>query len=146
MVVGLAHGVPNVRIGGELTPQQYMEELQKSDIVLVPSRDDTLPLVSLDALRAGKVLICSPAVGTVDYLGAPNCAVVAASSQMDDMSNAILDAVNRRDEWPLIGREAKKAFDRYFAKRTFEQRLIKRLDLNSSSDAEPSIPSFAEVR
>jgi O-antigen biosynthesis protein len=145
-VLDLAQGVPNVFIGGELTSQQYVEELEKCDIVLVPSRDDTLPLVSLDALRAGKVLICSPAVGTVDYLEAPNCAVIALSSEMDGMSNAIVEAVNRRDEWPLIGREAKKVFDRYFAKRTFEQRLIKRLDFSSSSVTRQPIPLFAEIR
>lgn len=145
-VIALAHGVPNIVIGGELTLKEYMEELQKCDIVLVPSRDDTLPLVSLDALRAGKVLICGPAVGTVDYLGASNCAIVAASSEIDDMSHAIVDALNRRDQWPLIGQEAKKVFDRIFSKRTFEQKLIKRLNLDSPSETELSLPSFAEAK
>src|SRR6185295_4538356 len=64
-VLSLARGAPNILVGGELTPDQCLDELQKSDIVLVPSRDDVLSLVALDALRAGKVLICSPAVGVV---------------------------------------------------------------------------------
>jgi GT2 family glycosyltransferase/glycosyltransferase involved in cell wall biosynthesis len=145
-ILDLARGAPYVSIGGELTPQQYMEELDQCDIVLVPSRDDTLPLVSLDALRAGKVLICSPAVGTVDYLGARTCAVIASSSTVEDMSRAILDAVNRRDQWSMIGLEAKKVFEHFFAKRMFERRLIERLNLGASSESLRSVASIAEIR
>ena len=130
-----ARGAPNIFIGGELTGEGYLDELQKCDIVLVPSRDDTLPLVSLDALRAGKVLICTPGVGTVDYLGTANSAIIASSIEVNDISSAILDAINRRDEWPVIGREAKRVFDRHFSKRRFEQRLLECLDLVAPSDA-----------
>jgi glycosyltransferase involved in cell wall biosynthesis len=146
-VLNLARGARNIVIGGELTPDECLDEVQKSDIVLVPSRDDTLPLVSLDALRAGKVLICNPAVGTVDYLEAPDCALIARSTSADDLRDAMLRAIHRRDDWPLIGREAKKVFERYFAKGIFERRLLERLELTAPpATAADRVASLADVK
>jgi GT2 family glycosyltransferase/glycosyltransferase involved in cell wall biosynthesis len=145
-VLDLVRDAPNIVVGGPLTPDQYLGELQKSDIVLVPSRDDTLPLVSIDALRAGKVLICTPAVGTVDYLASPNCAFIANSATVGDLGDAIIAAINRRDEWPLIGREAKKVFERHFTMRTFERRLLERLELTAQAEPSAGLVPFADAR
>lgn len=145
-VLDLARDASNIRIGGELTPDQYIHELQKSDIVVVPSRDDTLPLVSLDALRAGKVLICTSAVGTAEYLDTPNCALITKSAEADDLGDALLRAIKQRDEWPLIGREARTIFERYFNILTFERRLLERLKLTAGSDAPEHPDTIAETR
>ena len=139
-VLSLARGAPNILVGGELTPDQCLDELQKSDIVLVPSRDDVLSLVALDALRAGKVLICSPAVGVVEYLKTPNCALIAQSASAGDLGDAIVRAINQRDTWPSIGREARKVFERNFSMQKFERRLLERLGLRARSEsAEPPV-------
>ncbi|MDE2430274.1 MAG: glycosyltransferase, partial [Burkholderiales bacterium] len=60
--------IKEVRFGGELTYDEYLRRISETDIVLVCSRDDTLPLVSLDALAMGKALVCSAATGTSRYL------------------------------------------------------------------------------
>lgn len=134
-VLSLARGAPNILVGGELTPDQCLDELQKSDIVLVPSRDDVLSLVAVDALRAGKVLICSPAVGVVEYLKTPNCALIAQSTSVGDLGDAIVRAINQRDTWPSIGREARNVFERNFSMQTFERRLLERLGLRARSES-----------
>ena len=142
-VLGLARGASNILVGGELTPDQCLDELQKSDIVLVPSRDDVLSLVALDALRAGKVLVCSPAVGVVEYLRTPNCAVIARSTSAGDLTEAIVRAINQRGAWPSIGHEARKIFERNFSMQTFERRLLERLGLRVRSEPTEPLVSIA---
>src|SRR5207248_192406 len=60
----LAAGCAEVHVGPELSREHCLRQLADSDVVLVPSRDDPLLLVSLDALACSRILVVSRATGT----------------------------------------------------------------------------------
>ena len=66
-VAAAARTLP-VSWGGELTSVDYAAAMAATDVVLVSSRDDTLPLVSLDALGSGRVLMCTSGTGTSAWI------------------------------------------------------------------------------
>ncbi|MEO6081349.1 MAG: glycosyltransferase family 4 protein [Steroidobacteraceae bacterium] len=115
--------LPEVTIHGELAPEAYRRKMLECDAVLISSRDDTLPLVSLDALGAGRVLMCTPTTGTSAYLSNGVDGFVAGATDAQGMAAMITDAILRRDSWPKIGIAAQKLFALAFSKEAFAARL-----------------------
>ena len=109
---------------GTLTLEQYKINLAETDIVLCPSRDDTLPLVSLDALANGKILICSRATGTSEYIRDGVSGYIPLTSNPADIGVALRRAIMERSKWPRISQAAKKVFADNFTMNRFRSRVI----------------------
>jgi glycosyltransferase involved in cell wall biosynthesis len=102
--------------------------MAEADIVLVPSRDDTLPLVSLNALAAGKVLVCSRETGTSEYLESAVSGYVLAENTPAGIAATLSALLENPEMWPEIGRAARQVFDMRFSRSQFEARLLKYID------------------
>ena len=122
-VLALASKMPEVVYGGELDRQRYLDELRNMDAVLVPSRDDTLPLVTLDGLSSARVLISSKAVGTAAYLENGVNAFIAETPTVAGFSALLKTAIARRTEWERIGAAGRRVFDEFFSRKEFEDKL-----------------------
>lgn len=113
---------------GALTLEEYQRNLLDADIILCPSRDDTLPLVSLDALANGKILVCTPMVGTSAYLQTGVSGFVARSGTPTHIADALMRAVAAQPTWPQISRAAVELFKTSFSKERFAEQIGKLLD------------------
>ena len=118
-----AEGVEGVRIEGELTLEAYLTALRSCDVVLIPSRDDTLPLVSLDALSAGRVVACSRRVGTAAYLEPGVSGLVCERPTPEALAALIAQAVADAELRAKLGRGARAVFEREFTHAAFERHL-----------------------
>ena len=114
---------PDVELDGELAHADYLDALAGCDIVLVPSRDDTLPLVSLDALAAGRVLACSRRVGTAGYLTPGVSGLVARAPEPDALAAALAPALADPALRAAMGRAGRAVFEREFTHEAFARRL-----------------------
>lgn len=115
---------PDIHLRGELDHAAYLEALRGCDVVLVPSRDDTLPLVSLDALASGRVLVCSRRVGTSDYLESGASGLVAEGPAPEMLAAALAPALADPDARVRLGRGARAVFEREFTHAAFERKLL----------------------
>lgn len=122
-LVAAAEGVEGVRIEGELDHAGYLQALRGCDVVLVPSRDDTLPLVSLDALSAGRVVACSRRVGTAAHLEPGVSGLVCERPTPDELAALIAPAIADADLRARLGRGARALFEREFTHAAFDRRL-----------------------
>ena len=118
-----ASTLPNVVCAGDLTAEAYGEAVLGCDGVLVASRDDTLPLVSLDALGAGRVLLCTPTTGTSAALASGVSGFVAADATTTGIAAMLEEAAGRRADWPAIGEAGRAVFATRFSKAAFEDAL-----------------------
>ncbi len=118
-----AAGLPGVTFGGELDPRGYLAAMLGCDAVLVPSRTDTLPLVSLDALGAARVLMCTPTTGTSAYLDPGVSGFVSSATDARAIAAMLSEAVARTADWPAIGEAGRKVFARSFSKDVFAHRV-----------------------
>jgi glycosyltransferase involved in cell wall biosynthesis len=97
----------------------YRAAMLACDAVCVPSRDDTLPLVSLDALGAGRVLMCTATTGTAAYLADGTSGFVAAAPDADAIAAMLARAVADRARWEEIAADGRAVFDRAFGQAPF---------------------------
>jgi len=126
----LATEMPEIEFGGELDYDQYRLTLAATDVVLVCSRDDTLPLVSLDALALGKALICSATTGTSRYLEDKRSAFILKHNSPEEIGQALTLLITNAQSRKNFGREARAIFEKYFTYGAFELRITERLAVN----------------
>lgn len=126
-VESLAFGTPEIRFGNELDYDEYRAELAETDIVLVCSRDDTLPLVSLDALALGKVLVCSAMTGTSRYLDNGTSAIILEQNSPEEIGRTLAQLIVDTDLRRKLGHGARSVFENYFTYRAFTTRILERL-------------------
>jgi glycosyltransferase involved in cell wall biosynthesis len=121
------------RYGGELDREGYVAAMQQVDAVLVSSRDDTLPLVSIDALGLGKVLLLTSSIGTAAWLKDGVDALVATATDAPALAALLERALSLHGNggaWPM-GAAARAAFAANFSPDAFRARLhaaVARLD------------------
>ncbi len=116
---------PEITVAGELGPDAYRQAVLELDAVLVSSRDDTLPLVSLDALGAGRVLMCTATTGTSAALRPGESGFIADAPTAEAIAAMLTEAVARRRDWPAVGEAGRGVFASVFSKAAFAERLNK---------------------
>ncbi|MFD1104201.1 glycosyltransferase [Sphingobium olei] len=124
----MAAGIKQVHFGGELAYDEYRKALSDTDIILVCSRDDTLPLVSLDSLALGKALICSATTGTSRYLQHEESALILKHNSPQEIADAISRLIDDAELRQKIGVGARSVFEEYFTYDAFSKRIFKRFD------------------
>lgn len=112
-----------VAYAGELDHDAYRSAIAATDAVLVSSRDDTLPIVSIDALGLGRMLLLSPNVGTAAWLAPGVDVLLAPSGDAAGIAELLRKALIRKDDAPEIGAAARRAFEANFSRFAFQSRL-----------------------
>ena len=119
-----AAGVDGLRVEGELSHGRALESLRGCDAVLVPSREESLSLVALDGLSAGRPVLCSGRVGASAWLADGVTGLVCAEptplALAGLMARTLADADLRR----RIGRAGRAVFEREFTREAFARRLL----------------------
>ena len=128
-VMNMSQGIPNLSMLGDLGYADYVELVISSDLIVVPSRDDTLPLVSLHALSAGVPLMCTPTTGTSAYLKDSKSGYVFPSGEVADMTRTLEQAIRSADKWTEIGKAGSEVFNKFFSEEIFAEKLAAQLAL-----------------
>ncbi|WP_375396961.1 glycosyltransferase family 4 protein [uncultured Sphingomonas sp.] len=119
-----ARDCPEIVLHDALTTDRYREEILASDAVIIPSRDDTLPLVSLDALGAGRVLMCTATTGTSAYLVPGKSGYVARDASARAIAAMLSEALAGQAGWPDVAAEGENVFRASFSTAAFADRLL----------------------
>ncbi|UVI40851.1 glycosyltransferase family 4 protein [Qipengyuania spongiae] len=113
--------------GGELDQADYRAMLGRMDAILVCSREDTAPLVSIDALSAERLLLLTRAVGTSAWLNDGEEALIEQEASAAAMSRLYERALAAWPDRMRIGSAARARFDQTFAWDTFVNQLEKEI-------------------
>lgn len=117
-------GVSGIELGPELAPSDCLKEIRQADIVLLASRDDTLPLISLDCLALGRVLVCTRETGTSEFLEDGISGFIAENASSAAIADALTRALAQRKHWAEIGRRGREICERNFTYEIFQKRLL----------------------
>lgn len=128
----MVDGFENVIFHGEVDHHQYVRLINESHVIICPSRDDTLPLVTLDALCLGKTLICTNTTGTSDFLTHGTDALIVPSSDSEALAEAVIGLIEDSSRLKTIGTESRQTFLRHFAVDKFAERLVKEIRVLSA--------------
>ncbi|WP_341961938.1 glycosyltransferase [Pseudomonas sp. RC10] len=125
----ISNNIPHITLFGDVDYATYSKLVLSSDLVTVPSRDDTLPLVSLHALSAGVPLACTSTTGTSAYIDHHQSGYVFTSHDIDKMSATLAELIQSSLDWTKVGIAGKDIFDRHFSEDRFASKLLLQMDL-----------------
>lgn len=77
------------------------------DIIWVPSLYDNFPLITLEAMATGKVVVSSDAGGIAEALGGSGCIYIFPAGKADMLSSITIELAGKSDYFNKIGEEAR---------------------------------------
>ena len=118
--------IPNIYFTGELSQREVIEYYRDIDVVICPSRDDPLPIVVTQALQNGIPCIVSDQIGQSEFLSEYSFGKAFENENVVQLASAISEFVKMTDEeWKYYSREARSAYEHYFAEEAIKEQLKK---------------------
>lgn len=113
----------NVHIVSEVEQSLLADIYSQMDIIVVPSRQETMSLVAIEAMMQGKTCIVSDCAGIADYIENEINGLVFETEQEISLRNCIRWCLRNKEKIRLIGKEARKSYEKYFSLDIFEKSL-----------------------
>ena len=113
----------NVRLLGPLDHEQSIELLRQADVVVCPSRDETMPIFLLEGMSLGKALISTDVGGVSEWLHDGQNALMVPSQNPAALSAAIARCINDRELVRALAAEARETFERHFTLECFGEHI-----------------------
>lgn len=127
MIETLSKNIKQVEILGEKSQKDMKELYQNIDVVVVSSKQDSLPMVATEAMMYGKVCIVSDTTGTAQYIEHQSNGLICQSGSIDHLAEQMKWCINNRHRLKQIGENARVTYEKYFGMRGFGERLEKML-------------------
>jgi len=99
-------GLENVHFAGQVT--DVAQIWRDNQALVLPSRAEGLPLVIVEAMLAGRVVVTTSAGGSAEVIDDNACGFVSESCSVSGIDGALERAWARLDDWPQIGSAAAK--------------------------------------
>lgn len=107
-----------------LNREQINEVYDDLDILVIPSRADTMPVTAVEAMQHHVVPLISDVVGTVEYIDDGVNGIIFKTENSDDLAQKIRWCINHRKRLSSIGDSARKVYDKYFSMDVFNRNLL----------------------
>jgi glycosyltransferase involved in cell wall biosynthesis len=104
----------NVRLLGPLDHEESIELLRQADVVICPSRDETMPIFLLEGMSLGKALISTDVGGVGEWLRDGRNSLLVPSEDPAALSAAIARCIEDRELVGALGASARDTFERHF--------------------------------
>jgi GT2 family glycosyltransferase/SAM-dependent methyltransferase len=123
-----AADLPDLVFYGGVNHDEYLTLMRASHVVVCPSRDDTLPLVTLDALCLGKALILTSTTGTSAFMTSGMDGYIVPKEDAQALADSMQALIDDPASLGLVGPQARATFLRNFSEQQFAQRFVQHVD------------------
>ena len=113
----------NCILMGSRTRDQIADILERVDYVVVPSREETMSMVAIEAFMAGKICIVSDNCGIADYIVNGENGFIFKNEDYLALSKILTKCVESVEEYKTIGINAKQTYKKYFSINEFSKKL-----------------------
>lgn len=127
LVKKMAENLPMVKIVGSVPHEELMEIITGLDVVVCPSRQDSLPIAITEGLMMGKVCIISDAIGVMKYVKPDKDVLTFRTENVEDLADKISLVVNNPILIDRISLNARGVYERTFTMSHFANRLERAL-------------------
>ena len=104
------------------------------DFIIMPSRNDPMPIAVTEGLMKKKLCIVSSTVGTASYIRSYENGIIFDSGNAKSLSDAIRWTLNNKDKAREIGEKGRKIYDDNFSMDSFQLRLLSFLNDGVGTD------------
>jgi len=109
---------------GSVDRQEIHRLLSDSDVLICPSRQDSMPTVAAEAMMHSVPCIVSNATGTASYIYNGNDGFIFPNEDVQALAGRIEWCVTNKAELQSIGKRARKLYEEYFSMTAFERRFM----------------------
>ncbi len=124
----------NIEVKGAMNRKQIMSAYQEIDVVVCPSREDSLPIVMTEGMMYGKVCIASDRTGTADLIREKENGLVCRAEDVDSLADAMEWVLTHPEECVAIGKKARETYESIFTMDAFRERLEDAIEKALGSD------------
>ena len=104
----------------------------KMDVLVCPSRSDTMPIVATEAMMCCRPCIVSDHTGTAAYIRHGENGLVCKAGDASDLTDCIRWMLQHQDGWAKMGQQARKIYETHFSLQAFEKNLLRVIGENIS--------------
>lgn len=109
---------------GSVGREKIHELLNSSDILICPSRQDSMPTVAAEAMMHSVACIVSDATGTAAYIHDGINGFIFPSEDARMLADKIKWCTENREKLSGIGQKARKVYEEYFSMAVFERQFM----------------------
>lgn len=115
----------HVRLLESISREKLFDLYQDIDCLIVPSRDDPMPVVATEAMMYGKPCLCSSSVGTAAYIENGKNGFIFESENIEDLAKTLESIViNGQENLKAIGIESRKIYEKVFSYEIFKKNAM----------------------
>jgi glycosyltransferase involved in cell wall biosynthesis len=113
-----------VHFTGSVDRQEIHKILERADVLVCPSREDSMPTVVAEAMMHGVPCIVSNATGTAGYIHDGLDSFIFKSEDVDELAAKMSWCMEHREQLTQMGRKSRKIYEKYFSMEVFEENLL----------------------
>ena len=117
-----------IEFTGSVERKEIHELLNLSDVLICPSRQDSMPTVAAEAMMHSVPCMVSDVTGTAAYIQNNEDGFIFESENVQELAEKIEWCVKNRNELRHMGQRARKIYEKVFSMRAFEERLMEIVD------------------
>ena len=98
-----------VHLVGQKSPDAMPAWLSVGDIMVFPSHAESLPSAVMEAMSCSRPIVATNIGGIPEMVTEGETGLLVNPKDADALTKAMLEMLQRRDEWPEMGRKAREA-------------------------------------
>lgn len=114
----------SIKFVDELAPNDMLDFYKSIDVVVCPSRCDTMPMVVAEGLMGHKVCIVSDNTGFTELIKNKENGLICEAGSALSLKNKMEWIINNQERIEKIGDNGRKIYDQFFSMDIFENNII----------------------
>lgn len=123
-IQALCHTWSNATYLGLISRDKLFELYPQMDVVVCPSRDDTIPLIVPEMMMFSGIAICSTTTGISYKIENGINGFVFESGNVPELVKQMIEVIDNYEELGEIRLRARKTYEKYFTTEIFEKQLL----------------------
>lgn len=116
--------ISEVRIIGSVGRKEIHSLFRKSDVLVCPSRQDSMPTVAAEAMMHSVPCIVSDATGTAGYIHDGEDGFIFPNEDAQVLARKIAWCTENKERLGGMGHKARELYEKHFSMQIFETRLM----------------------
>lgn len=120
----MAAKIQNITISQPIPYDDLIQLYREATCIVMPSKDDPLPVVLAEAMMMSKIIICSDMTGTASYIKDGVNGFVFECENVHELSKKVEFVIENHKNLDQLRENGRKTYEREFSEAAFENSLL----------------------